>query len=727
MSLHVVFSVLSDNSIHAYIQNPAWGGTYDMTEEQKQYKVLIAEDDTPIRKSMVSFIGSSGYEILEAKDGRQALQLLRDQKPDVLLTDLRMSGLDGAELLRISLKELPLTQIIIISGMGPIDDAIELLRLGAFDYITKPVLDMGLVLHSVQKSLGHAEFKKREEEHQRELEFLVQQRTLILQEQNRQLEQEVRRRQVRESLVLQAEQELERTVDAMPAMIALIDINNQVIRTNRAMRNKIGVLYGDAQIPMDFPCFHCEQGLQEQCPHVKTMKDGREHNGDFYESQLDCHLEVTTVPYNDPDGTLIGLVYIATDITDRKRQQENYERLFEASRDAIVVTNQDGFLDCNQAALEMFGYTVKEEFLLLHPAEVSPQMQPDGLSSRQSAQQRIADAIEEGGGTSFQWEHRRRDGTVFPAEVLLSPFKDGGDWVVQGVVRDLSKRQLEEKEKERLHARLLHAQKLESVGQLASGIAHEINTPTQFIGTNIDFIDDAVKDIGAFVKQLGTIAASASKETRDKIGEALEEADWEFLSEELPLAVSQSREGVERVGSIVRAMKEFSHPGSKEKESQNLNRIINTTVTVARNEWKYVSEVILDLDPNLPEIQLLVDEMGQVVLNLLVNASHAIADTLGANQEGKKGTITITTKKRGDWVDMTIRDTGKGIPKEIQSRIFDPFYTTKVVGKGTGQGLAIAHDVVVKHDGEIRVESIVGEGSTFLISLPLGGEGEGIG
>lgn len=690
-----------------------------MTMGEAECTVLVVEDDILIRKSIVLFLSSCGYRLLEAEDGVQGLKLLRREKPEILLTDLRMPEMDGSALLRTCLKECPLTEVIIVSGVGSMQDAIELLRLGAFDYITKPVVDMELIAHSIQKALQQAAFKKGARDRQAELEDLVELRTEELREQNRQLGREMKKRRVQEKLVLQAKQEWERTVDAMPDMIVLLDGEHCVIRSNRAMGHFSRDSSSVPWKPANFHCFHCDNNLYDQCPHLQTMVDGREHNVEFFDPQLDAYIEVTTVPYNDPDGTLIGSVYIARDVTVRKKQQEQYERLFESSLDAIVVTTQNGFLDCNKATLNLFGYSDKKEFLQLHLADVSPELQPDGVPSVEAARERIAEAMEHE-GTSFEWQHRRKDGSLFLAEVLLSPFLSKDELVVQGVVRDLTERHQVEKEQEHLQSQLLHAQKLESVGQLAAGIAHEINTPTQFIGTNIDFIEEAVTDLNTFVGRVKEVMAEVSDSVREKLETALEDADWEFLSEELPLAVSQSREGVQRVTSIVLAMKEFSHPGSREMVSHDLNRIISTTVTVARNEWKYVSEVEVDLDPELPMIKLLGDEMGQVILNMLVNASHAIAEKLGANPEGEKGCIRITTKVVGDRVEMCLSDTGAGMPEEVQARIFDPFYTTKEVGKGTGQGLAIAHDVVAKHGGEIVVESCLGEGTTFRVSLPLG-------
>lgn len=275
------------------------------------------------------------------------------------------------------------------------------------------------------------------------------------------------------------------------------------------------------------------------------------------------------------------------------------------------------------------------------------------------------------------------------------------------------------KEKEILHAQLLQAHKLESVGQLASGIAHEINTPTQFVSSNISFLDEAFVDVQKMVGTL--INANAQKAlTGDVLTQALETADWPYLKNEIPLAIQQSQEGLSRVAHLVRAMKEFSHPGGKEAESVDINHLIATTVTVARNEWKYSSEVQLDLAPDLPGVFCLAGEIGQVLLNLLVNAAHAITEKLGRTPEDGKGLISITTMADDASVLIKIRDTGCGIPDFAKAKIFDPFFTTKAVGRGTGQGLAIAYDVVTrKHGGTLTFSTAVGEGTTFTIKLPI--------
>jgi two-component system NtrC family sensor kinase len=277
-----------------------------------------------------------------------------------------------------------------------------------------------------------------------------------------------------------------------------------------------------------------------------------------------------------------------------------------------------------------------------------------------------------------------------------------------------------EKEKENLQIQLLHAQKMESIGHLAAGIAHEINTPTQFIATNIDFMKEATEDISSLIKQIQLIAANAPPDVRTKILAALEVADWEYLAEEFPQAIRQSQEGVKRVTTIVQAMKEFSHPSGKGKKPYNLNQLINTTVIVSRNEWKYVAEMVLDLAPELPDVPLLVDEMGQVFLNIIVNAAHAIDTRFTYTSSDKQGTIKISSRQDGEWVEVRISDNGTGMSDSIKKHIFTPFFTTKEVGKGTGQGLSIAYSVITdKHHGSLSCESEVGVGTSFIIRLPI--------
>lgn len=277
-----------------------------------------------------------------------------------------------------------------------------------------------------------------------------------------------------------------------------------------------------------------------------------------------------------------------------------------------------------------------------------------------------------------------------------------------------------------LQQQLVQAQKLESIGQLAAGIAHEINTPTQFVGDNIRFLRDSFAGITNLLGRYRQLKEAVrqtpgAQELVAALDAQEKDVDLDYLTEEIPLAIQQSLEGVERVAHIVHAMRSFSHPGGQEKAAVDLNKAIETTVTVARNEWKYVAELEMHLDQSLPPVQGLPNELNQVILNILLNAVHAIKDVVGTRPE-RKGKITISTQRNNGWAEIRISDTGTGIPPAIRHRIFDPFFTTKPVGSGTGQGLAIAHSVVVeKHKGAITFETEEGKGTTFIVRLPVDG------
>jgi len=279
------------------------------------------------------------------------------------------------------------------------------------------------------------------------------------------------------------------------------------------------------------------------------------------------------------------------------------------------------------------------------------------------------------------------------------------------------------KERKLLERQLIQSQKMESIGQLAAGIAHEINTPVQFVGDNVRFLGDSFKNLTTFFDKykcwLQMVDQSGVPDTLVQESKGmLQEADWEYLEKEIPLSIHQSLEGVERIATIVKSLKEFSHPGMKERVHANLNHCIETTITVAKNEWKYVAELKTDLDPQLPLIPCLVNEFNQVMLNIIINAAHAIAEVV--KNSGDKGRLTISTTRIGEWAEVRISDTGAGIPESIRSKLFDPFFTTKKIGKGTGLGLALAHTIIVdQHGGTIDFQSTPGTGTTFIIRLPI--------
>ncbi len=317
---------------------------------------------------------------------------------------------------------------------------------------------------------------------------------------------------------------------------------------------------------------------------------------------------------------------------------------------------------------------------------------------------------------------RHQDGFLIPVSYTVSAMGDENE--ISGAVitfNDISERKRAEEERSNMERQLNQLHKMEAVGQLAGGIAHEINTPIQYIGENLRFLQEANEDVGSLLDAYHSLLESAQQvETLQpqvkKIKALAEEVEIDYLLEETPKSLKQSLAGTEQVARIVLAMKEFAHPGSRKMASADLNRIIQNAVAVSKNEWKYVADAELRLDPNLPEVYCMGGEVSQVLLNLIVNAAHAIE---GADRQDK-GTITISTAALDGEVEVRVSDNGTGIPEAVRESVFNPFFTTKEVGKGTGQGLAIAQDIIAgKHRGQLYFETETDKGSTFVIRLPL--------
>lgn len=397
--------------------------------------------------------------------------------------------------------------------------------------------------------------------------------------------------QVQENLVLRARNEWERTVNALPDMIAIVDRKQRITFVNQSMADRLERPLAEI-IGQD--CSMCRGEFP--CLHQELMVNRKSRTVEMYNRDFDAHYSLNIIPNYSGEGDMIGSVCVLHDITELRK-------------------------------------TLKE--------------------------------------------------------------------------------------KEILQTQLLHAHKLESVGQLASGIAHEINTPTQFISANVGFINEAFTDFKSIIDIL-VDAAQENKLSTNLLQDALHQADWPFLETEIPKAIKQSQEGLNRVTSIVRAMKEFTNPSSKDAELTDINHIIETTLKVSSNIWKDNSDLVLDLARELPGVTCFANEIGQVLLNLLVNSAHSISEKLSKTPEGGKGQISIRTEVDGPSVLIHIADTGCGISEPNRARVFDPFFTTKEVGRGTGQGLAISYDVVTrKHGGSLTFTTIPGEGTTFTVRLPV--------
>ncbi len=389
--------------------------------------------------------------------------------------------------------------------------------------------------------------------------------------------------------------------------------------------------------------------------------------------------------------------------------------------DACVVLDGQGRVTyANSECVRLLGWTESDLQGSLFVARIYPEK---ASLSAKAARKAIAQTLEDGlVRKDFEDCILDRRGNKREVSFSVSPLV--GNDRPNGVVvmfRDIAQRKLAEAERARLERELNQSHKMEAVGQLAGGIAHEINTPIQYVGDNLRFFKQAFNDIVkllACYKDLHRQAAEIDmlKPQVEWVGAAADDADIDYLEDELPKAIEQSIAGAEQVAGIVQAMKEFAHPGSVNKELTDMNRLVSNAATVCKNEWKYVAILELDLDEHLPPVTCMASEISQVMLNLIVNAAYAIE----SRGEEEKGRITISTRQSADQVEIRVSDTGTGIPKTVQPYVFNPFFTTKDVGRGSGQGLAIVRDIVAsKHQGEIFFETEVGKGTTFVVRLPL--------
>jgi signal transduction histidine kinase len=280
-------------------------------------------------------------------------------------------------------------------------------------------------------------------------------------------------------------------------------------------------------------------------------------------------------------------------------------------------------------------------------------------------------------------------------------------------------------EQRRLELELRQSQKLQAVGRLAAGVAHELNTPLQFVSDSVAFVDDSVRDLIATLGRYREVLKDVvDSDKRDQLAAALDrlaqmdgELDLPFLIEQTPGAVGLSKEGLTRMGDIIRAMKEFAYADATDLVLMDVNQGLSNTLTISRAEYRAFADVVTHFGP-LPTIHCRAGELSQVFLNLIVNAAHAIEDRM--NETGERGVITITTGLVDGCIEVLVSDTGTGIPETIRDRIFDPFFTTKAVGRGSGQGLAISRSVIVdRHGGTLDFETELGRGTTFRVRLAL--------
>ena len=680
--------------------------------------ILIVDDEDFVQRLLKEILEKEGYSCAIASDASEARSHLKTMEFQLLLTDISMPGESGMDLIMYCLSELPDLAAIVVTTIKDLAFARSALETGIYDYIAKPI-DRNRVITSVANAFRRRKLEIDNRTHSKELEALVEKRTAKLKETIQDLSK------TQENL-RKSEDKLWSFLESLKDTVYMITRDGKFNWINAAGKKLFG--YSEKELSeITIEDFYLDptdrQRVIDQIDREGSVKDLRvdykKKDGTLINVRLTTSCQV------DDTGAIIGYQGIIRDITQYeqarvglKESEVKFQNITMFAHDAIIMMDDTGKVSFwNNAAEKIFGYSRKEALgVELHELIVSSK-DADAFSIgfngfKATGQGPVI-------GKTIEVKAFRKDGSELSAELSLSSIKLKEKWNALGIIRDIT-------ERKGLESQLMHAQKLESIGQLAAGIAHEINTPTQFVGDNTRFLQDAFTDINRLIDHYDKYfsAVKAGHETADFIKDietTTDEIDLSYLKAEIPLAINQALEGVERVAKIVRAMKEFSHPGTEGKTPIDLNRAIESTITVARNEWKYVAEMETEFDTTLPPVPCFPSDFNQVILNMIVNAAHAISEAMG-DGSSENGTIRISTHHTEDLAEIRITDTGSGIPENIRSRIFDPFFTTKTVGKGTGQGLAIAYSVIVdKHGGDLNVESEVGKGTCFSIRLPLNG------
>jgi PAS domain S-box-containing protein len=525
---------------------------------------------------------------------------------------------------------------------------------------------------------------------------------------------DITHRKQAEMALRMAEQRNRAILDNVQLGIALLDQNLTVVSANSQFRSWFPMFdVGETSICGEQFCSRIVGAGCGSCPTREAFDTGQATNSTLliqHEGES-RNYRIVVSPICSDSGDVISGIVMLEDITEdvrAERERLQIQAAVNSTSDGVLVVDREGCVEyANLAAANLLGMSRDD----LWGSDFGRHLVGDDP-------ERLMDHIAQRANWTGEIMLSSDDGRLFPAFVRCSEVTEeaGGFLGSVIIVNDITKQRQREQE---MH----QATRLMSIGQLAAGIAHEINTPSQYVGDNIRFLQDGFADLLSLLKlniELCRKQHQGHSPELDELQSECEQVDIDFLLEEVPQAIEQSLEGIGRIASIVQAMKAFSHPGrEQEKQAVDINAAIESTVTISRNEWKYHSEMKLSLQPDLPRIQVIADEMNQVFLNLIVNASQAMQKH-NSELGREKGEIEIVTALEEEHLVIRVRDNAGGIPKDIRDRIFDPFFTTKQVGEGTGQGLSIVHSIVVKHHGgTIRCESQPGEGTTFIVALPL--------
>ncbi|MDP2877137.1 MAG: PAS domain S-box protein [Holophaga sp.] len=653
-------------------------------------RIFLVEDSDSDALLLQRHLQKAGlvFEFSRGLSQQEALTAVSQGLVDVVITDYRLPSEDGLAIIRAIQNIDPDLPCILVSGQVGEDIAVEALHAGARDFVLKG--SFGRIVPALLRE--HAETAIRR-----------QRRTL-------------QRTQHQQTFFLQT------LLDTIPSPVFYKDQQGRYQGCNRAFEAAFGVSREDLQgktASEALPPVIAQRlrGMDEALlthPGEHTYRsearfaDGTDHEVVFFMATYANESHQGLV------GTFLDITNLVHIKSELRQCEDRYQRILNVTQEGVLTTDKNFRLTyVNQSLEQLFGESAEK--LIQRPLEAFIRFEDQADHAERKAERHS------GKSSTFERVVVLPNGGERIVRISATPIMtpEGHFDGVFAMLTDISEQKKLESERLQMEVQLRHAQKLEAIGQLAAGIAHEINTPAQYIGDNTLFLRDAFSDLVNFVAELQAETEKGALPDSKTLNQRIEALDFDYIKEEIPRAIQQSLDGIGRVSKIVSAMKDFSHPGGVALDRIDLNRAIESTITVSRNEWKYVANLETDLDPNLPMVPCFSSEFNQAVLNILVNAAHAIEAAQGGKDTGCTGLIRVSTRATDGFAEVRISDSGIGIPKEIQAKVFDPFFTTKALGKGTGQGLSIARAVIVeKHGGSIEVISAPGEGTTFILRLP---------
>ncbi|MCJ8501482.1 ATP-binding protein [Desulfatitalea alkaliphila] len=678
--------------------------------------ILIVDDETPIRRLLAKILEGDGHACAVAADARQARELLAQTPFDLLLTDINMPGESGLDLARFVKETHRDTAIVFVSVMDDPDEARSALNIGAYGYLIKP-FDRNQALITVGNALIRRQLEIEARGHRLNLENKVRERTAELSAAVNALE----KAKIREAALARFHQDqslfLQSLLEAIPSPLFYKDAAGVYQGCNPAFEQYVGRgrdrIVGrrldDLFDPAVADHHHRVDQVLLQAPDKKLY----EAPAPFADGTM-REMLVSKASYQDIDGKVAGMVGVLVDITERKRMEQAL-RVSEAKYRTILENIGIGvaLIDPEMRILEL-NHRMREWF-----PEIETMQQPICFQSLVTPPGEhvcggcpVAMTLGNGEVHEAVLQRKTKRGER-SLRIVSSAIRDDAGRIVAAIelVDDITEHMIMERE-------LRQAQKLSSLGQLAAGVAHEINNPTGFVSSNLKTLGDYQQDLERLLADYAALKGAVQvagdvaglSDLIDRVSATEEEIDIDYIRQDAQALIAECREGTDRIRKIVDDLKHFAHPGLDQVQDTDINRELESTLSVVHNELKYKAEVVKELG-DLPLIQANPQQLNQVFVNILVNAVQAIE---------KQGEIRVATRHLDDRVEIRIADTGCGIAEEHLNRIFDPFFTTKDVGQGTGLGMNIVYNIIQKHHGDIRVESRVGQGTTFIITLPVG-------